>query len=184
ERDNCARKVITLEDPPEIRIPGTVQKAVLRKGLDRQAEGEAWIAGFDTLMRWNPDWIVAGELRLRETMDAALKSALTNHLTWGMLHASTATLVPTRLQEAGIEMGYLSDPEIFRLFANQSLVPQVCPHCSIPYAKGQGTLSQGLRERIEAHCTPDTVRLRGPGCDNCYRGALRDRTICAEVLAT
>ncbi|SHI11485.1 ATPase, T2SS/T4P/T4SS family [Pollutimonas bauzanensis] len=184
KRDNCRRKVISLEDPPEIPIFGAVQKAVLRKGLDREAEGQAWIAGFETLMRWNPDWIIAGELRLRETMDAALKAALTNHLTWGMLHASSATLVPTRLQEAGIEMGYLSDPEIFRLFANQSLVAKLCPHCSITYARGRTTLSPGLVSRIEKHCTPDTVRLRGRGCEHCYRGVLRVRTICAEVLNT
>ncbi len=182
--DGSKRKVIALEDPPEIPIHGVVQKAVLRKGLGREAEGQAWIAGFETLMRWNPDWIIAGELRLRETMDAALKSALTNHLTWGMLHASSATLVPTRLQEAGIDMGYLSDPEIFRLFANQSLVPQLCPHCSVPFPIGAASIGQGLRERIEKHCTAQTVRLRGPGCEHCYRGVLRVRTICAEVLIT
>lgn len=183
--DGCRRKVIALEDPPEIPIYGVVQKAVLRKGLGREAEGQAWIAGFETLMRWNPDWIIAGELRLRETMDAALKSALTNHLTWGMLHASSATLVPTRLQEAGIEMGYLSDPEIFRLFANQSLVPQLCPHCSVSFTKGQSGLAEGLERRIKAHCTADTVRLRNySGCDHCYRGVLRVRTICAEVMTT
>ncbi|WP_228129204.1 ATPase, T2SS/T4P/T4SS family [Pusillimonas sp. T7-7] len=184
KRDNCRRKVISLEDPPEIPIFGSVQKAVLRKGLDREAEGQAWIAGFETLMRWNPDWIIAGELRLRETMDAALKAALTNHLTWGMLHASSATLVPSRLQESGIELGYLCDPEIFRLFANQSLVAQVCPHCSKPYEEGRNGLSTGLITRIEKHCNPETVRLRGRGCEHCYRGVLRIRTICAEVMTT
>lgn len=182
--DNCRRKVIALEDPPEIPMYGSIQKAVLRKGADRDAEGLGWITGFETLMRWSPDWIIAGELRLRETMDAALKSALTNHLTWGMLHASSATLIPVRLQEAGIELGYLCDPEIFRLFTNQSLVPQLCRHCSIPYSKGRSALRHDLVARIEAHCTADTVRLRGPGCDLCYRGVLRTRTICAEVLTT
>lgn len=184
KQDNCRSKVISLEDPPEIPIFGTVQKAVLRKGQDREAEGQAWIAGFETLMRWNPDWIIAGELRLRETMDAALKAALTNHLTWGMLHASSATLVPVRLQEAGIDMGYLSDPEIFRLFTNQSLVPQLCPHCSVPYARKAASLPTDQRARIERYCTADSVRLRGPGCTHCYRGAQRARTVCAEVLST
>ncbi len=184
KRDNCRRKIISLEDPPEIPIFGTIQKAVQRKGLDRQAEGQAWIAGFETLMRWNPDEIIAGELRLRETMDAALKSALTGHLTWGMLHAASATLIPARLQEAGIELGYLCDPEIFRLFSNQSLVAQLCPHCSITYSKGRNNLSIELTKRIEKHCTADTVRMRGPGCEHCYRGVLRIRTICAEVLNT
>lgn len=182
--DGCRRKVISLEDPPEIPIYGVVQKAVLRKGLGREAEGQAWIAGFETLMRWNPDWIIAGELRLRETMDAALKSALTNHLTWGMLHASSATLVPTRLQESGIDMGYLSDPEIFRLFANQSLIPQLCPHCSEPFSRVEHRLNERLKQRIRKYCTADTVRLRGAGCEHCYRGVLRVRTICAEVLTT
>lgn len=183
-RDQCRSKVISLEDPPEIPIYGTVQKAVLRKGAGRHQEGQAWIEGFETLMRWNPDWIIAGELRLRETMDAALKAALTNHLTWGMLHASSASLVPTRLQEAGIELGYLTDPEIFRLFVNQSLVPQLCPHCSMPYRLGADRLSADRARRIEAYCTADTVRVRGPGCEHCHRGVLRVRTICAEVLAT
>lgn len=182
--DNCRRKVIALEDPPEIPIFGAVQKAVLRKGLGREEEGQGWISGFETLMRWNPDWIIAGELRLRETMDAALKSALTNHLTWGMLHASSASHVPVRLQEAGIELGYLSDPGIFRLFINQSLVPQLCPHCSQRYAQARPHVSPELARRIEKHCTPDTVRVRGDGCEQCYRGVQRKRTICAEVLST
>lgn len=182
--DNCRTKIIALEDPPEIPIYGAIQKAVLRKGLDREAEGQAWLAGFETLMRWNPDWIIAGELRLRETMDAALKAALTNHLTWGMLHASSATLVPVRLQEAGIDIGYLCDPEIFRVFSNQSLIPQLCPHCSLPYSQASTRLDKEQRDRIEEHCTADTVRLRGPGCDHCYRGVLRERTVCAEVLVT
>lgn len=182
--DNCRAKIISLEDPPEIPMFGTVQKAVLRKGQDRDAEGQAWIAGFETLMRWNPDWIIAGELRLRETMDAALKAALTNHLTFGMLHGSSATLVPVRLQESGIELSYLSDPEIFRLFANQSLVAQLCPHCSVSYSKGQSRLTPEQRKRIEKYCTADTVKLRGVGCTHCYRGVLRVRTICAEVLPT
>src|SRR5690606_3529251 len=129
-------------------------------------------------------WIVAGELRLRETMDAALKSAITNHLTWGMLHASSATHVLTRLQESGIELGYLCDPAIFRLFSNQSLVPQLCPHCSTPYEQSAHRLSHSLRFRVERFCNPDKVRLRGPGCKHCYRGALRVRTIVAEVLTT
>lgn len=184
KRDNWIRKVITLEDPPEIPIHGALHKAVLRKGLDRAAEGQAWLAGFETLMRWNPDWIIAGELRLRETMDAALKSALTNHLTWGMLHASSATHVLTRLQESGIELGYLCDPAIFRVFSNQSLVPQVCPHCSTPYTQSRHKLSAGLQRRVERFCTPETVRVRGEGCAHCYRGALRVRTIVAEVLTT
>lgn len=184
KQDNCCRKVISLEDPPEIPIYGTVHKAVLRKGQDRDAEGLAWIAGFETLMRWNPNWIIAGELRLRETMDAALKSALTGHLTWGMLHASSATLVPVRLQEAGIELGYLCDPDIFPLFCNQSLVPKLCPFCSVPYSRASDVLDKESRARIEKHCTPDSVRLRGKGCEHCYRGVQRVRTVCAEVMST
>lgn len=194
-RDNYRREVITLEDPPEIPIVGAIQKAVLRGAADdRVAEEKAWTDGFNTLLRLNPDWIVAGELRLKVTMDAALKSALTNHLTWGMLHASSATLVPERLREEGIGMGYLSDPDIFRLFANQSLVPMLCPHCSTTYVKDSNRLPEYLRQRIEKYCTPDTVRLRGPGCpggrpDNqghpqCHRGVLPMRTICAEVMHT
>ncbi|WP_454688243.1 ATPase, T2SS/T4P/T4SS family [Achromobacter aloeverae] len=181
--DGERRKVISLEDPPEIPIFGTVQKAVLRRGADREAEGRGWIEGFETLMRWNPDWIIAGELRLRETMDAALKASMTNHLTWGMLHASSATIIPERLREEGIQLSYLADSEIFRVFANQSLAPTLCPHCSTTYAESASQLSASLRARVEQFCTPDTVRVRGPGCPHCHRGS-NGRTICAEVMMT
>ncbi|WP_019939852.1 ATPase, T2SS/T4P/T4SS family [Bordetella sp. FB-8] len=174
-----------LEDPPEIPILGAIQKAISRKGGSREEEARAWVEGFETLMRWNPNWIIAGELRLRETMDVALKSALTNHLTWGSLHASSATLAPVRLWESGIDMSYLCDPEIFRIFVNQSLAPQLCPHCSISYSDGADSLPASLRRRIESLCLPDSVRLRDRhGCQHCHRGALRRRTICAEVMPT
>lgn len=195
-RDNYRREVITLEDPPEIPIEGAIQKAVLRgEAGNRAAEERAWVEGFETLMRLNPDWIVAGELRLKATMDAALKASLTGHLTWGMLHASSATLVLERLREEGIGMGYLTDPDVFRILANQSLAPVLCPRCSTTYVQDSNRLSKPLRTRIETHCTPDTVRLRNPlGCPDgnpdangqpqCYHGVLPMRTICAEVMRT
>lgn len=178
-------KIYALEDPNEMPYVGAIAKNISRNGAGREVEELAWVQAGETILRWNPNWVIFGELRLRATMEVALTSALTNHLTWGSLHASSATIAPVRLQEAGIEMGFLCDPEIFRLFANQSLAAQVCPACSVPYEQGAAKLQAGLRRRVEALCMPETVRLRNPqGCSLCHRGALRLRTLCAEVMAT
>lgn len=178
-------KIYALEDPNEMPYVGAIAKNITRNGAGREAEELAWIQAGETILRWNPNWVIFGELRLRATMDVALKSALTNHLTWGSLHASAATIAPVRLQESGIEMGFLCDPEIFRLFANQSLAAQVCPSCSISYEDGAAKLAAGLRRRVEALCMPETVRLRNPhGCRLCHRGAMPIRILCAEVMTT
>jgi type II secretory ATPase GspE/PulE/Tfp pilus assembly ATPase PilB-like protein len=183
KESNGRRNLVTGEDPPELPIFGAVQKAVQRRSSDREDEARAWSELTDTFLRWDPDWLYIAEMRLRATMDAAIKAALSSQLTFATLHANDASAVQDKMREAGISMSYLCDPAIIVGAVNQSLVPILCPLCSTPYLGSQQTLSSALRQRVEAFCTPHTVRLRGAGCEHCHAGAMT-REPAVEVIVT
>lgn len=175
------RNLLTIEDPVELPIEGSVQ-VVVRQGNGTRADDELkWTEAIESAMRWDPDWILIGELRLLATMHAAVTCAQTNHLTFGTLHASNAVACLDRLRDTGISLTSLREYGLFVGFGNQSIVATVCPHCSRPFEEAKSELSDGLREKVEQLCTPGTVRLRGEGCDRCYKGA-SGRTVCAELV--
>uniref|UniRef100_UPI002606EC48 ATPase, T2SS/T4P/T4SS family n=1 Tax=uncultured Pigmentiphaga sp. TaxID=340361 RepID=UPI002606EC48 len=193
------KKALELADPPELGVPGILPKAITRRGHGREAEELAWVMAFETALRWKPDWILPSELRLKAAMHLAMAAAISGHLTLSTIHAARADAILDRLNEAGIEMSYLTDVSLIRLLVNQSLAPVLCPHCAIPYRDGAATLPPQQRRRIEQHCTVETVRLRNPhGCASCMpalqiargatprghgrRGVIRERTVCAEVI--
>lgn len=178
---NGTRNLITGEDPPELPITGAAQKAVMRRAAGREDEIRGWTELVDTFLRWDPDWLYLSEMRLRATMDAGIKAALSSQLTFTTLHANDASSVQDKLQEAGIAMSYLTDPAIIVGAVNQSLVPILCDHCKKPYLQARDSVSAAQRARIEKYCAVESVSLRGPGCEHCYKGA-SGREAAAEVI--
>lgn len=176
------RNLVDIGDPVEIPIPGSVPKNVERRGGDAEDEARAWAETIDTVMRWDTDWMIIGEMRLRATMHAALKASLTSHLVFSTIHANDANVVMDRLREGGIDIGYLTDPSIYVGFSNQSLVPTLCSHCSTPLV-GSGLDTPDVMNRLGTSCTLTNVRVRGPGCDHCRNGVV-SRTVVAEVIRT
>ncbi len=116
-----ARKIITLEDPVEYRIPGAIQIPVQEQlGL-----------GFDTLLRrvlrQDPDVIMVGEIRDGETAALAARAALTGHLVLTTVHASSCAGALSRLVELGADEGVLR--EVVRAVISQRLARRICPEC-------------------------------------------------------
>jgi len=119
--DRQARNVVTLEDPIEYRIEGVTQTQI------NAASSFTFAQGVRSLLRQDPDVALIGELRDVDTVNSAIEAALTGHLVLSSLHTGSASGVPIRLREMGIEP-YLIAHALKGVLA-QRLVHRLCDHC-------------------------------------------------------
>ncbi len=118
------RKIITVEDPVELDLPGVIQVRV------RAEIGLTFAAGLRSILRQDPDVIMVGEIRDPETARIAVQAALTGHLVISTVHTNSALAAVPRLLDLGIEDYLLAD--VLRGVAGQRLVRRLCPDCSRP----------------------------------------------------
>lgn len=171
-RDNPGLNLATVEDPIEYRIPGANQTPLL---------GE-WAAAIKNLLRMDPDVLMFGEIRDLLSALAAFQGAQTGHLMLSTLHTDSAVGCVQRLHDLGVENSLLTDPAMIRGLINQSLARVLCSSCKVPYADGRDSLSAAIQHRIEHHCEPSSVFLKGEGCPACKGRGVVGRTAIAEVL--
>jgi type II secretion system protein E len=155
------RKIITIEDPIEYQLKGVNQMQVNPK-LDF-----TFAQGLRAIVRHDPDVILVGEIRDKETAQMAIQSALTGHLVFATLHTNDAPTAFTRLIDMGVEE-FLVASTVCGVLA-QRLVRKVCPKCCTSYAPTPQELEIiGAREPFNF--------VRGEGCDYCnfigYKGQL------------
>lgn len=150
------KNVTTVEDPVEYEIPGINQTQVNNKaGLD-------FAAALRSFLRQDPDIIMVGEIRDKETAKTAVEAALTGHLLIATLHTNDAAGVITRLTEMGIEPFNVSASLIGVLA--QRLVRKVCKNCKVEYTPEPDVLRRiGLPESA----IHGKTLFRGVGCDKC-----------------
>src|SRR5579883_2212967 len=141
------KKIITIEDPVEYQMDGINQLHV------NPQIGLTFAAGLRHIVRQDPDVIMVGEIRDRETADIAIRAALTGHLVFSTLHTNDAPSAITRLTDMGVE-NYLLSSSIVAVLA-QRLVRVICPACKT--AAGHALAPDG--ELIEV--------FRGAGCSEC-----------------
>ena len=146
-----ARNVMTLEDPVERVVAGTSQTQIA------PAHGLTFATGLRHLLRHDPDVLMVGEVRDRETAQLAVEAAQTGHLVLTSLHAVDAPAALTRLVELGVPTGLVADT--VRLVVAQRLLALPCPDCHGP---------SGAAGR--------------PACDGCAGTGTRGRSAIAEVL--
>ncbi|MFZ2960083.1 MAG: ATPase, T2SS/T4P/T4SS family [Candidatus Ozemobacteraceae bacterium] len=158
-------KIITIEDPVEIRLPRLNQIQV-----DPKAD-LTFASGLKMILRMDPDIILVGEIRDRETAEIAVNAAMTGHLVFSSLHCGTTGEVPSRLFELRIEP-YLISNVLLGMIA-QRLVRLNCPICLEPE-----TLSPQLIERFQ----PEFQSFRGKGCSSCAGIGYRGRVGLEEIL--
>jgi general secretion pathway protein E len=168
---SAERKIITIEDPVEYQVPGVNQIQV------KPQIGLTFSAGLRSIVRQDPDVILVGEIRDRETAEIAIHSALTGHMVLSTLHTNDAAGAITRLLEMGVEE-YLLPSSLSGVLA-QRLVRVVCPDCSEPRA-----LSQAFRDEIlrEAGFVPGGDLRLGRGCAACGETGYRGRMGIFELL--
>src|SRR5207253_310745 len=153
--------ILTLEDPIEYQLEGISQTQVSDK------KGMTFASGLRSVLRQDPDVIMVGEIRDRETATMAIQSSLTGHLVFSTLHTNDAASAVTRLLDLGIEP-YLVASSLIGVVA-QRLVRRVCTKCGVaiePTAKE--------RALIDVPVAPGSMR-RGLGCPQCRGTGFRGR---------
>jgi type II secretion system protein E len=164
------KKVITIEEPVEYELAGANQINV------RPEIGLTFASGLRHIVRQDPDIIMVGEVRDRETADIAIHAALTGHLVFTTVHTNDAPGAVTRLQDMGIEP-YLVASSIVGVLA-QRLVRTLCPQCRQAFRPTW----EDLREiEMAPEAAGSLTLFRAVGCDLCHNGYL-GRTGVFELL--
>src|SRR2546430_1505030 len=149
------KKIITIEDPVEYQMDGVNQIHV-----NPQIE-LTFSMGLRHIVRQDPDVIMIGEIRDRETADVAIRAALTGHFVYSTLHTNDAPSAITRLTDMGVE-NYLITSSVVAVLA-QRLVRVICEHCKT----SAGTAITPEGETVET--------FRGAGCDQCAGAGYQGR---------
>ena len=166
------KKLLTIEDPVEYHLDGINQVQV------KPQIGLTFATALRSFLRQDPDIMMIGEIRDRETAEIAVQAALTGHVILSTLHTNDAASAITRLLDMGIE-DYLLTSTINGVAA-QRLVRTLCPHCKQAY-----TPVKGFAERLKlpAHRIASALTLYRPvGCEHCAGTGFRGRTSIVEIL--
>jgi type IV pilus assembly protein PilB len=189
ERNNSDVNILTVEDPIEYDLKGITQVQVLReKGMDFARVLRAFL-------RQDPDIMLVGETRDKETAKIAIEAALTGHLVFTSLHTNDAPSAVTRLVEMEVDPFLISAATIGCIA--QRLVRRVCPDCAVEYIADRATLEfLGLMDKAQERIAESTVSYyqlklndegmpifrKGTGCPNCQGTGYRGRNGCYEVM--
>ncbi|MBF0199527.1 MAG: Flp pilus assembly complex ATPase component TadA [Planctomycetes bacterium] len=165
-------KIITNEDPVEYNIDGLIQVPI------NPTQGLTFGKSLRASLRQDPDVILVGEIRDKETAEIAVESSLTGHLVFSTLHTNDAPSSITRLVDMGID-AFLVAATVEAIIA-QRLVRTICPACKVPYTPSQESLMQ---LGIDPATIPgDVTFYRGEGCDECRHTRYRGRVALYEIL--
>ena len=164
-------KVITIEDPVEYQLPGANQINV------RPNIGLTFASGLRHIVRQDPDIIMVGEIRDRETADIAIHAALTGHLVFSTLHTNDSAGAVTRLLDMGIEP-YLVASSVIAVLA-QRLVRVICPDCKQPAALEDEALAE---LDVDPERRASFTACQGRGCDRCRSTGYMGRIGVFELL--
>ena len=171
EIHNGRDKIITIEDPVEYQLPGILQIPVNEK------KGLTFAKGLRSILRHDPDKIMVGEIRDKETAEIAVQSALTGHLVLTTVHANNVFDVFGRFTHMGI------DPYAFVSALNgiwaQRLIRLNCPHCAVPYTPSETELA---RVHLTSAQVKDYQFKQGTGCGDCRGTGYKGRKAIAEIL--
>ncbi|WP_298158103.1 GspE/PulE family protein [Brevundimonas sp.] len=169
------RKIITVEDPVELDLPGVIQVRV------RADIGLTFAAGLRSILRQDPDVIMIGEIRDPETARIAVQAALTGHLVISTVHTNSALAAVPRLLDLGVEDYLLAD--VLRGVAGQRLVRRLCSDCARPSTPAEAEVHEAaLPAHVLAAVGDEPASWREPvGCPRCGQSGFRGRVGLYEV---
>jgi general secretion pathway protein E len=167
--NDVERKIITIEDPVEYQLQGVNQIQVSTK------TGLTFATGLRSILRHDPDVVLVGEIRDRETAEIAIQASLTGHLVFSTLHTNDAPGAATRLIDMGVEP-YLVASSAEVVIA-QRLVRLICPGCKQPVERDEA-------ERVRSEIGPEVPekQWRGTGCRQCQGTGYRGRSGVFEMM--
>jgi len=162
-------KIITVEDPVEYQMSGLQQVQV------RASIGLSFSDALRSILRQDPDKIMIGEIRDKETLRIAIQAALTGHLVLSTLHTNDAISAVTRILDMGIEE-YLVSGALVAIQA-QRLVRKICLHC-----KTEVVLPESLLKDVKQYLPENPIFYEGEGCKECGHSGYAGREMISEVL--
>ncbi len=180
--NSVEQNIVTLEDPVEYEVEGVNQTQV-------QPEiGLTFASGLRSILRQDPDIIMVGEIRDRDTAELSVHAALTGHLVLSSIHTNSAIGAIPRLIDMGID-GFLLSASV-RLLAAQRLVPRLCQKC-----KKETPMPDAVREKVllelknlpetaktEENQKNPTVLYESPGCPECKEMGVSGRVAIFEIV--
>jgi type IV pilus assembly protein PilB len=164
------RSIITLEDPVEYELP------IIRQCQINVKAGLTFASGLRAILRHDPDVILVGEMRDVETVELAIRSALTGHLVFSTLHTNDAAGAIPRLINMGQEPFLVASS--IRAVVGQALLRTNCTHCKAAYTPSPETIER-------AGLPPESAGgsfTRGEGCEHCGGTGFRGRVGAFEIL--
>ena len=173
ELNTVAKNIITIEDPVEYRLAGINQVQVNNKA------GMTFANGLRSILRQDPNIIMVGEIRDKETAEIAIRAALTGHLVLSTMHTNDAAGAVTRLIDMGIEP-FLVASSVLGCVA-QRLVRRVCPECRTSYTPDVTSPECVLMEGVDSNAVCSML-YKGTGCIHCGNTGFRGRVAIHEVM--
>jgi general secretion pathway protein E len=168
-------KIVTLEDPVEYQLPGINQVQV------QPSIGFDFANGLRSIVRQDPDIIMVGEIRDKETAGVAMQSALTGHLVFSTVHTNDTPSAYTRLLDLGVEEFLLN--AALRSIIGQRLARRLCPHCAIVHPQSDHLVEDLNLAPLAARFGIERPQLKDArGCDQCSGTGYRGRVAVAEYL--
>jgi type IV pilus assembly protein PilB len=167
--DTPAKNLVTVEDPVEYQLEGINQVNA------RPEIGLSFASSLRSILRQDPNIIMIGEIRDYETVDIAIKSALTGHMVLSTLHTTTASGAVVRLINMGVEP-YLINASVVCV-ASQRLVRKICSYCKESY-----TIKKEILESLNLDKIKKPELFRGKGCPRCFNMGYAGRIGIAEVI--
>ncbi|NMC51833.1 type II/IV secretion system protein [Candidatus Kuenenbacteria bacterium] len=172
---SAEKNITTIEDPIEYILNGANQIQV------SQEKNITFAKGLRSIVRQDPDIILVGEIRDKETAEISVNAALTGHLLFSTFHANNAAAVIPRLIDMGVEPFLLAST--LELVIAQRLVRKICDNCRFSYSLDHKELS-ALSPAIATNLKKTKILYKGKGCSVCNNTGYKGRTAIFELLKT
>lgn len=167
--------ITTIEDPVEYKTEGLNQIQV------NPQTDITFAKGLRSIIRQDPDIILVGEIRDRETAEIAVNAALTGHLLYSTFHANDAATAIPRLLDMGVEPFLLAST--LEVVVAQRLVRTICKKCRVSIKDKPENLNIHQFEKIKDYFPGETITLyKGKGCDSCSKTGYKGRTAIFEII--
>ncbi len=169
EINTISKNIITIEDPVEYQLE------MIRQSQINPKAGLTFANGLRAILRQDPDVIMVGEIRDRETADIAIQAAMTGHLVMATFHTNDSPSALTRMVEMGVE-SFLLSSTVTGVIA-QRLVRMLCEECKQPF-----TPMPDLLKRLFGEETVEGTFYKPKGCESCRMTGFRGRKAIFEVM--
>jgi len=169
--NDVSKNIMTLEDPVEYQLPGIVQSQM------NSDIGYTFAVALRASLRQDPNIMMVGEIRDKETAEIAVKAALTGHLLFSTLHTNDSPSTIMRLIDMGIDPVYVGSA--VKIIIAQRLMRRICSKCKQPYKPTEDELQ---KLRVDPKDLEGTQISKGVGCSNCNFSGYKGRVAIYEIM--